>query len=79
MIQNEAMRIVLKVPAYMPIVRLNDCANQINVKAFLKSVALGKVKRLYEKSPLVKDTVNHFRQLKASDYNTSPLDVIQLL
>ena len=79
LIQNEALRIVLKVPAYMPIVRMNDCANQINVKEFLKSVALRKVKQLYEKSSLVKNTVHHFRQLKASDFNTSPLDVIQLL
>ena len=49
LIQNTALRIVLKVPAYMPIARMNDSANQISVKEFLKTAAQVKVRKLYEK------------------------------
>ena len=78
MIQNEAQRIILKVPAYMPIVRMNDSGNQINVKDHLKLMAKTKIGRLYETSPLVKATVEKFRKIKPSPYNTSPLDIVQL-
>ena len=63
-IQNEAMRIVLEVPAYMPIVRMNDCANQCSVKDFLKSKARERVMHLCEKYSLVKVTVDNFSRLK---------------
>ena len=78
LIQNEAQRIILKVPAYMPITRMNDSSNQTYVKEHLLLVAKGKIKRLYENSPLVRDTVNKFKTLKKSPYNTSPLDIIEL-
>ena len=77
LIQNTALRIVLKVPAYMPIARMNDSANQTSVAEFLNTAAQKKVRQLYEKSTLVKETVENFRQLKASHFNTSPLDVMQ--
>ena len=32
LIQNECLRIILKVPAYMPIARMNDSGNQANVR-----------------------------------------------
>ena len=78
LIQNEAQRIILKVPAYMPIVRMNDSGNQINVKDHLILMAKTKIRRLYETSPLVKATVEKFRKIKPSPYNTSPLDIVQL-
>ena len=78
LIQNEALRIILKVPAYMPITRMNDSGNQVNVKDHLLTVAKQKIKRLYEESLLVKATVRKFRNTKSSQYNTSPLDLIQL-
>ena len=78
LIQNEALRVILKVPAYMPIVRMNDCGNQENVKKHLMSVAKVKIRRLHENSSLVRATVEKFKSIKKSEYNTSPLDVIHL-
>ena len=62
----------------MPIARMNDCAGQINVKEFLRMAAKEKVKKLYKESPLVRETVEEFRKLRSSHFNTSPLDIIQL-
>ena len=77
-IQNEALRIILKVPAYMPISTMNDGSNQKNVKAHLCTVAKDKIRRLYEDSSLVRKTVSNFRLIKNNTYNASPLDVVQL-
>ena len=77
-IQNEALRIILKVPAYMPISTMNDGSNQKNVKAHLCTVAKEKIRRLYEDSSLVRKTVSNFRLIKNNTYNASPLDVVQL-
>ena len=77
-IQNEALRIILKVPAYMPIARMNDSGNQTNVKEHMLKIAKEKIKRLHESSTLVKATVEKYRSLRKSEYNTSPLDVIRI-
>ena len=78
MIQNEALRIILKVPSYMPIARMNDSANQKHVREHLKLVAKEKIRRLYDTSPFIKATVHTFRSIRSSQYNTSPLDIIQI-
>ena len=78
LIQNECLRVILKVPAYMPISRMNDCGNQTNVKQHLISVAKEKVRRLFENSSHVRATVEKYRSTKNSKFNTSPLDIIQL-
>ena len=62
----------------MPISRMNDSANQTNVKDYLQLTAKEKVRKLYENSPLVRQTCFNFRQLRASQFNTSPLDILQL-
>ena len=51
-IQKEALRIVLKVPAYISIARMNDCAGQSDVKEYLKKSAETKIRQLYNKSSL---------------------------
>ena len=56
LIQNECLRIILKVPAYMPIARMNDSGNQANVREHLLLVAKEKVRRFFENSSLVRDS-----------------------
>ena len=68
-IQNEALRIILKVPAYMPIATMNDASNQKNVREHLCTVA---------KQRIQQETVDNFRKIKNNTFNSSPLDVIQL-
>ena len=77
-IQNEALRIILKVPAYVPIARMNDSGNQINVKEHLCKIAGERIKRLYENSRLVRKTVDAYKTIKKNSYNSSPLDAVQI-
>ena len=76
-IQNEALRIILKVPAYVPIAKMNDAGNQQNIKEHLIAVAKNRIERLCEASSLVKETVDNFKKLKSNNFNTSPLDAIK--
>ena len=77
-IQNEALRIVLKVPAYIPIATMNDSGNQKNIREHLCIVAKERIQRLCESSRLVQETVRNFRNLRNNTFNASPLDIIQL-
>ena len=54
-IQNKAMRIILKVPAYVSIATMNDAANQKNVREHLCAVAKDKIQGLYEVLRLLKN------------------------
>ena len=75
MIQNEALRIILKVPAYVPIATMNDCGNQKLVKEHLSAIAGERISRLLANSSLVQETVAKHRGLRLNGYNVSPLDV----
>ena len=78
LLQNEALRIILRVPAYMPIARMNDAGNQENVIDHLRTTARARVEQFLEKSTLVKKTVDQFKNLKSDGFNISPLDKIEL-
>ena len=75
-IQNEALRVILKLPAYVPIARMNDSGDQKNVKEHLCKIAGERIKRLYGSSRLVQRTVDTYRSLKKNSYNASPLDAV---
>ena len=77
LIQNEALRIILKVPSYIPIATMNDSGNQVNVKEHLSLIAGERIKRLRLSSYLVRRTVEAYRKLKISNFNASPLDVVK--
>ena len=76
-IQNEALRIILKLPAYIPIATMNDAANQKNVKEHLCTVAKNRIKKLCENFILVKETVDNYKKFKSNHFNSSPLDEIK--
>ena len=78
LLQNEALRIILRVPAYMPIARMNDSGNQKNVIYHLRTTARARVEQFLAKSTLVKKTVDQFKNLKSDGFNISPLDKIEL-
>ena len=77
-IQNKALRIILKVPAYIPIARMNDCGNEKYVKEHLCTIARERILKLTLSSSSVQKTVEKFRSLKQTSFNASPLDVIHL-
>ena len=76
LIQNEAMRIILRVPSYIPIAKMNDAANQSDVKVHLRKIADHRIKILHDSSSLVRKTIDNFRSLPRNNYNSSPLDVL---
>ena len=77
-IQNEALRIILKVPSYVPIVLMNDAANQKFVREHLSAIAEQKIRCLNEKSRYVQKTVDKYRSIRLNSYNMSPLDIITI-
>ena len=77
LIQNEALRIILKVPSYIPIATMNDSGNQVNVKEHLCLIAGERIKQLRLSSYLVRKTVEDYRKIKLSNFNVSPLDVVK--
>ena len=78
LIQNEALRIILKVPSYIPIATMNDGANQKDVRDHLREIAGHRIQRLIENSRLVQNTVATYGDIRHNNYNISPLDVVQI-
>ena len=78
LIQNQALRIILKVPAYIPIEVMKDGAGQDSIKAHLIKFARNRVKQLSQSSPLARKTIENFKQIRHSQYNFSTLDALQL-
>lgn len=77
-IQNEALRIILKVPSYIPIETMNDAADQVNVKTHLCDIAKQRIQNLIRQSTLVQKTIATFRNIPHTNFNKSPLDIISL-
>ena len=78
LIRNQALKIILKVPAYIPIEVMKDGAGQISVKAHLLKFAKDRVKQLRQSSPLAERTITNFNLISHSQYNFSTLDALQL-
>ena len=76
LIQNEAMRIILRVPSYIPIAKLNDAACQSYVKDHLSKIADQRIRYLQSNSSLVRKTIANFKSICRNNYNSSPLDVL---
>ena len=77
-IHNEALRIILKLPAYIPVKVMNDCAGQIPVKAHLIQFANERIASLHQNSTLVRQSIQDYNQIRTNQYNLSPLDVLQI-
>ena len=77
-IHNEALRIILKLPAYIPIKVMNDCAGQIPVKSHLIQFAKERIASLQQNSSLVRKSIQDYSQIRINQYNLSPLDVLQI-
>ena len=76
LIQNEALRITLKVPSYVSIKTMNDSAGLKSVYLLLTSIAKQKISHLHNHSMLVRETVEKHKNIRNNNYNNSPLDVI---
>ena len=72
--QNQALRSVLNLPAYVSIADLHDASGTKSVKDHLVAFGLARLKSLQKCSPLVVDSINRFNRVRHIQTNSSPLD-----
>ena len=76
MIQNQALRVVLKCPAYISIKDLHDYSGLPLIKDHLIKFAKGRLNAIRKASPLVEKTIQNYEEVKHIRQNASVLDVL---
>ena len=76
-IQNQALRSVLNLPAYVSIADLHDASGMKPVLSHLISFGSARLRALQRSSTLVTETINRYKQVRHIETNSSPLDVFQ--
>ena len=76
LIQNQAMRIILKTPAYVSIKDLHDSAGLPLIKEHLIECAKKGLSRMEKSSPLIQSVISDHRNVAHVKENESALDVI---
>ena len=77
-LQNQALRVVPRVPSYVPTKILHDASGISMIKDHLLEIAKNRIRNL-KRNPLVKNTIDNHEAVKNIIENQSPLDVIQEL
>ena len=77
-LQNQAMRVILKLPAYIPIKNLHDATGLEPIHDHLVKFAKSQVLRFLRKSPNMEKTVACYNEVKHVIYNRSLMDILQL-
>ena len=76
LIQNQALRIISKFPAYVAIEDLHDCSGLPYVKDYLAECAQKKLTVIKKASSLVGDVIAEYNQVKDIRENASILDIL---
>ena len=76
-IQNQALRSVLGLPAYISIADLHDASGIKPVLSHLITFGSARLRSLQRTSALVKETIEKFNKVRHIETNSSPLDVFQ--
>ncbi len=76
LIQNQALRVILRLPAYISIKDLHDCSGFSPIKVHLISHAKRRLKALLNTSPLLHQTISEFKQVRHIIQNASVLDIL---
>ena len=76
LIQNQALRVILRMPAYVTINDLHDCSGIPQIKDHLKNFAKKRFLNMEQRSPLIGVVIQEHEQVKHIHENTSTLDVI---
>ena len=79
LLQNQAMRVVLNLPAYVSIKDLHDASGLDSVKSHLTKFGVQRLLSLRNTSPLVSQSINNYRNVNHITTNNSPLDIYQIL
>ena len=76
-LQNQALRCALNLPAYVTIADLHDASGLKSVANHLVSFGRSRLRALRNSSPLVNESIGKFNQVRHIGTNKSPLDVFQ--
>ena len=76
LVQNQALRAVMKCPRYVATKDLHDCTGSINIKSHLISDAKRRLQTMRKNSPIIGKVIEEYQALKHIQENPSPLDVI---
>ena len=76
LIQNQALRVILKTPAYVSIDDLHDCSGIPRVKDHLINFARKRFSSMKQRSPLIAALIQEYSLVKHIKENASVLDVI---
>ena len=76
LVQNQALRVVLRLPAYVSIKDLHDCSGIPLIKDHLISYARRRLRALLKSSPLLPNVITDYNRVKHIVENASVLDVL---
>ena len=76
LLQNQALRVVLKIPSYVSIKDLHDCTGVPPILDHLVSFAKQRLQSMKKTSPLVNPVIEEYNSVSNITENASVLDVI---
>ena len=78
LIQNQALRVILKCPAYVGINDLHDASGLPLIKTHLTEFASKRLQSLIKTSPIIGQSIQDYNSVKHIRENPSPLDVLTI-
>ena len=76
LVQNQALRIVMKSPRYTSIHDLHDCTGTPLIKNYLISDAKHRLQIMRKNSPIIGKVIVEYQALQHIQENASPLDIL---
>ena len=76
LLQNMALRVVLRSPRYVSIKDLHDCSGFRPIKDHLISFAKQRFETMHKNSTILENSIQRHSQVKHIQTNKSPLDIL---
>ena len=76
LLQNQALRVVMKSPRYMPKKDLHDCTGTHYIKNHLIANAKLRLEVMKRNSPIVGKVIAEYQSVQHIQENSSPLDIL---
>ena len=78
LVQNQALRLLLRSPAYVSIHDLHDCSGLHMIKTHLTDFAQKRLTTIKRTSPLIQSTIDKYHEVQHIKENVSILDIINI-
>ena len=76
LVQNQALRVVMKSPRYMAIKDLHDCTGSLPMRQHLICHARKRLETMKRTSPILHNVIQEYQNVRHIHENASPLDII---